>query len=102
MAVSAKTRTLLSARRQRCPKKKGHRIEQNRKDVTLAELPTPCFHFKACKGIATLSKGGKSVCRACADKMTGVEYLYEAPRTDAIGRIRGQLNMAALWPRDLM
>lgn len=84
----------------RCGKDgKGHRAQQGHKaSKMLIGLETPCFNFKYCKGMATLAKGGKAVCRPCADKMSGVEYLYETPRTDAIGRIRSQLNMVGVWP----
>gem|GEM_PF-6965706 len=36
--------------------------------------PPPCFYHAICNGIAVVDKGGKSLCRTCADKTKGQEF----------------------------
>lgn len=61
-------------------------------------LATPCFNSKLCKGMAVVSKGGRGVCRACADKMSGVEYPYAPVPDGDLRRIEYSLNAAGAWP----
>lgn len=60
--------------------------------------PTPCFNFAACRGTAVVSKQGKGVCRACAEKMPGVEYPFTPVPDGDLRRIEYSLNAAAAWP----
>ncbi len=38
-----------------------------------------CFFHHLCAGVAELEKQGKTVCRACASAMKGVEYPLRVP-----------------------
>jgi hypothetical protein len=43
------------------------------------DLLYPCFYFSSCRHNATLEKGGKSLCRSCADRSEGREYPLRPP-----------------------
>lgn len=65
----------------------------------IRDARTPCFNFKLCRGLATVSKQGKGVCRACADRMAGVEYPFAPVPDGELRRIDYSLNAAGAWPR---
>ena len=39
-----------------------------------AFAPSPCFFSRLCGAPAAMEKAGRSVCRACAQRLRGVEY----------------------------
>lgn len=84
----------------KCPENKGHRTQQNRAKQMLSDLPTPCFNFSLCHGMAALAKNGKGVCWPCAEKMTGVEYLYEKYQGGAVEYIHQMLTIKGMRPAE--
>src|SRR5579862_285109 len=42
----------------------------------------PCFYWPQCKERAALAKAGRSVCRACAANLRGVEYPLRDPSAE--------------------
>lgn len=41
--------------------------------------PPPCFHWHDCRSPAVCEKDGKSLCRACACGVPGLEYPLRPP-----------------------
>jgi hypothetical protein len=58
----------------------------------------PCFYFAVCRGTQAVSKGGRGVCRACADKMSGVEYPLTGPLPGELRRIDYSLKFTSAVP----
>lgn len=44
----------------------------------------PCFFHQQCRRQAQLEKQGKALCRACADKVNGIEYPLRTPSRDPL------------------
>jgi len=44
----------------------------------------PCFYWNHCGQRATIEKGGRSVCRHCADKLRGAEYPLRNPCAESL------------------
>ena len=45
---------------------------------------SPCFNFSVCRQYATVEKGGKTLCRSCADATAGREYLLRQPTREPL------------------
>ena len=44
----------------------------------------PCFNFSACRRNANVEKGGKSLCRSCANQLAGREYPLRQPTREPL------------------
>lgn len=44
----------------------------------------PCFNFSVCRHNATVEKGGKTLCRSCADGTAGREYPLRQPTREPL------------------
>lgn len=49
-----------------------------------AACSPPCFYWKSCRRRAELEKGGKSVCRLCAQRMRGFSYPLRLPSREPL------------------
>lgn len=52
--------------------------------VPQADLSTPCFFGNLCESRATMEKAGRSVCRACANRLRGREYPVRGASVEAL------------------
>jgi hypothetical protein len=58
-----------------------------------AGVSTPCFFWNLCEARATVEKGGRSVCRACSNRLCGREYPLRIPSEESLyltGRVAAE------------
>ena len=58
-----------------------------------AGVSAPCFFWNLCQRRAALEKGGRSVCRACANRVRGREYPLRIPSEESLyltGRVAAE------------
>lgn len=64
------------------------------------EGPPACFYFRTCGRVAELEKQGRTVCRPCAAKLSGLEYELRPasypPLYPSDTQLRAQLEMKDL------
>lgn len=72
---------------------KAKSVRPTNKGEHLSIDPAPCFYFDSCKQVSVVCKNGKSLCRKCADKVSGVEYLLRVPLRPELRGLDNWLNM---------
>ena len=66
---------------------------------SIEDGPVPCYYFDRCKKASVTSKQGKSLCRACASQVQGVEYPLRVLLTGELRRMDWQLEIMNSVPR---
>lgn len=76
---------------------KARKIHPTKKDEPLATEPAPCFYFDSCGQISSVCKNGKSLCRKCADRVSGVEYPLRVPLRPSLRGLDSWLLNRSVW-----